>query len=240
MPKKQIIGSIIIIIILSFICMYIYDNYKIETKTTIKVVENNENKEIKDYYSDKIGNYYLYNIDSIEVDFTDRDLDLDRALEAKQITMEEVLNLLTKKFETKNAKLYQKDNVSILQCELENGKYNYIFGGESMEYREGMCDKTPYLCTFDKTYYVIDISESKTNKDMYLTIRSDIDTETSTIKVKENVAANLEAKKYYKFTFGSRKENVDSEIKDVFDNNIILKTEEIIGQYIDSNNNECK
>ena len=88
MPKKQIIGSIIIIIILSFICMYIYDNYKIEAKTTLVVDSETDEKGIKEYYSDKNANYYLYNIGGVEIDFTDRDLELNRALEAKQTTME--------------------------------------------------------------------------------------------------------------------------------------------------------
>ncbi len=238
MPKKQIIGSIIIIIILSFICMYIYDNYKIEATTTLVVDSEIEEKGIKEYYSDKNANYYLYNIGGVEIDFTDRDLELNRALEAKQTTMEDVLGMLTKKVTMDNVNLYQNDDLSILQCKLDNGKYNYLFGGPSMEYKEGMCAKEPYICSFDKMYYVIYIGDNKTNDNMFLTIKDDDDT--ATIQVSKDIANKLSENKYYSFTFGSTNEEIDDNIKSVFDNNIILDIVEVTDPTVVTNKTDCK
>jgi len=238
MPKKQIIGSIIIIIILSFICMYIYDNYKVEATTTLVVDSSTDEKGIKEYYSDKNANYYLYNIGGVEIDFTDRDLELDRALEAKQTTMEEVLGMLTKKVSMNNVNLYQNDDLSILECKLDNNKYNYLFGGPSMEYKEGMCAKDPYICSFNKMYYVIYIGDNKTNDNMFLTIKDDSDT--ATIQVSKDIAKKLEENKYYTFTFGSTNEEIDDDIKNVFDNNIILKINEVVDPTLEKNITDCK
>jgi len=238
MPKKQIIGSIIIIIILSFICMYIYDNYKVESTTTLVVDSSTDEKGIKEYYSDKNANYYLYNIGGVEIDFTDRDLELDRALEAKQTTMEEVLGMLTKKVSMNNVNLYQNDDLSILECKLDNNKYNYLFGGPSMEYKEGMCAKDPYICSFNKMYYVIYIGDNKTNDNMFLTIKDDSDT--ATIQVSKDIAKKLEENKYYTFTFGSTNEEIDDDIKNVFDNNIILKINEVVDPTLEKNITDCK
>jgi len=238
MPKKQIIGSIIIIIILSFICMYIYDNYKIEATTTLIVDSETDTKGITEYYSDKNANYYLYNIGGVEIDFTDRDLDLNKALEAKQTTMEKVLGMLTKKVSMDNINLYQNEDLSVIQCKLDNGKYNYLFGGPSMEYKEGMCYEKPYICSFNKMYYVIYIGDNKTNDNMFLTIKDDSDT--ATIQVSKEIANRLSENKYYSFTFGSTNEEIDDNIKSVFDNNIILEINEVIDYTLEKNIADCK
>ena len=233
MPKRQIIGSVIIIIILSFICMYIYDNYKIEAKTVL-IPESVNNLGIREYYKDKNNGYYLYNIDGMEVDFTDRDLELNKALEARQISIEEILELLTQKYSIENATLYQNEDISVLECKLDNGKYNYLFGGSSMEYKEGMCSDKPYLCKFDKIYYVVDISPSKVSDDMYITLRSDYDTETSTIEVSKDISIKLLENNYYSFTFASSNKFIDGSIKEIFDNNMILDIKEVDSSVINS------
>ena len=95
MPKKQIFGSIIILIVLSLICMFIYDEFKDEKNNHQKklIVEKGGSK-LSLYYTDKNHHYYVYGLRKIIVDYGDHDLELDKALEAKQITIDEVIHLI--------------------------------------------------------------------------------------------------------------------------------------------------
>ena len=85
MPKKQIFGSIIVLVLLSLVCMYIYDNYKVVNKTKL-IIDKKDNciGNLDLYYTDSNGNnYYLYCLDDITVDYGDRKLDLNKALNRK-------------------------------------------------------------------------------------------------------------------------------------------------------------
>jgi len=187
MRKKTIIVNFIMIIILSFICMYIYDNYHVVKETTLIVETGNNNKTIVSYLSTKKEDYYLYNIDNIIVDYTDRKLELNNALEMKQITINNVLTYLEEKANINNGKivLYENDDFSLLKCSLENEKTNYVFGSKSMVYKDSFCADIPYLCSFTKTYYVLDISEYKNNY-VYLTFKNDSSEEVATIQIEKD------------------------------------------------------
>ena len=220
MPKKQIIGSILLIIVLSFLCMYIYDNFRVEKETTLIVERGNNNNTIVSYLDTKKVDYYLYNIDNIVVDFPDRDLDLNRALELKQFNIEDVLKYLEMKVEMNDGKvkLYQNDDFSLLECKSDN-KTNYIFGDKTMVYRESFCDDKPYLCSFTKTYYIVNI-DTKDSKTSYLTLKA-LPEEVATIEVDSDLVKDLDINKYYKFSFSSTNNKVDGDIKSAFDNNTI-------------------
>ena len=90
----------------------------------------NNNKTVVNYLNTKKIDYYLYNIDNIIVNFYDRKLALNNALEMKQISMDEVLGYLEEKVNMNNGKtvLYQNNDFSLLKCDLENDKTNYVFG----------------------------------------------------------------------------------------------------------------
>ena len=241
MPKKQIFGSIIIIIILAFICMYIYDNYKVESKTSL-IVENSDNEEIKEYFKDKKGNgFYLYGLDDVIVDYTDRTLELDRALEAKQITVEEVLDFLKKQYELNDNKviMYQNNDLAILQCKLDNGKTNYILSKPGIVYQEGLCNQKPYLCTFTKTYYVLSINEGKNDKKLYVTLRNDLSEDVDTIEMDKDTASNLIKDSYFEFRFASIDRKIEESIKEIFSNNQILSIS-VVDASNQVNENICK
>ena len=224
MPKKQILGMGIIIVILSFICMYIYDNFKVEVKTTI-VVNYSDTDELVDYYQDRDNNkYYLLGLDNIIIDFTDRTLDLYRALDTKQITMDFVLENVKKKYSLNDEKInfYQSDDFSLLECINDDNTKNYIFGKNIMDYKEGLCNEEPYLCSFFKKYYVLDITDSKDNKFKYFTLKSVSTGEVDTIKLTGDYLDDLYIGQYYIFEFASINKNVDGNIKEVFNNNFVL------------------
>ena len=223
MPKKQIIGVILQIVVLSLLCVYIYDNFKVEKKTTLVVEKGQNYNTIVHYLDNKKADYYTYNIDNIVVDFPDRDLDLNRALDLNQITMKEVLEFLTEKVELNEGKvkLYQNEDFSLLECKFDN-KTNYIFGDTTMVYKESFCAPEPYLCSYTKTYTVIDINNGKDNKSTYVTLKNDLSEEVSTMELANNLTSNLEINKGYKFTFASTNNKVDVDIKSVFANNELI------------------
>jgi len=221
--------------------MYIYDNFKVEKETTLIVESGTNNNTIVSYLSTKNIDYYLYNIDNIIVDYTDRTLELNRALELKQITMDMVLEYLEEKVNLNdgNIILYQNDDFSLLKCTLENGKINYIFGSKSMIYKDSFCDDIPYLCSFIKTYYVLDISEGK-DENAYLTLKSTASEEVATIQIAKETIATLEIANYYKFKFASANDSIDSDIKSIFDNNVILEISKVETEEEIVNENICK
>ena len=241
MPKKQLLGSIIILIALSFICMYIYDNYHVEKQTTLVVESGNNNMTIVNYLNTKKVDYYLYNIDNIIVDYTDRRLELSKALELKQISISEVQGFLEEKVNMNdgNIVLYQNDDFSLLKCNLPSGKTNYIFGSKSMVYKESFCVETPYFCTFTKTYRVLDVSDKKDGY-VYLTLKNDITEEVATIEILKDRVTNIENGNYYSFKFASSNDQIDGDIKSIFDNNRILNINLIELEEDKINENICK
>lgn len=243
MPKKQMLGSIIILIILSFICMYIYDNYHVEKETKLIVESGNNNETIVNYYDTKKTDYYLYNIDNIIVDFSDRKLDLSKALELNQISMDDVLKFVEEKVNMNdgNIILYQNDDFSILKCSLSDGKTNYIFGSKSMVYKESFCGEIPYFCTFTKTYHVLDITDMKTNNELvYLTLKNDVTEEVATIEIEKTKVEDVLAGNYYSFKFASSNDQIDGDIKSIFDNNRIVNIKLVETEEEKINENICK
>ena len=169
MPKKRIIESIIIIIILGFVCKYIYDNYRVEPTTSLIIKEEVDCKDnIKEYYTTDKITFYLDCIDDVVVDFTDRTLELNKAYEARQIDIDAIKKLLKKKYTLNDKKVnyYENENIGMIECIFDN-KTNYIFG-KDIEYSEGICNERPYLTKFTKEYLVLDVSKSKT-KDLTIT-----------------------------------------------------------------------
>ncbi len=238
MPKKQLIGSIFIIALLSVVCIYIYDNFKVVKKTEI-IAYNGDDDKISEYYINDKNGYYMYGLDSIVVDYTDRTLELSKALEARQITIEEVLTHLTRQYGLNDVVMYQNDNFSVLECKLSSGKTNYIFSKPGITYQEGLCSNIPYLCSFSKTYYVLDISNIKNSASKYVTLKNSQSEEVATIQLEEDLALRLEEKKYYKFEFASVDKEIEVGIKAIFDNNMVLNIEDS-EENNQINNNICK
>ena len=226
MPKKQIIGSILILIVLCFICKYIYDNYKVEPKTTLFIRETADCKDsIEEYYTNDTLTIYLDCIDNVIVDFTDRTLELDKAYKARQIDIDTIKKIIKKKHTIIKDKVYyyQDDNLSMLECIFDD-KTNYIFG-KDIEYTEGMCSKQPYLSTFSKEYFVLDVSKSKTKNLIYLTLKDEELDEVTTVSITGKY--DLKEDTYYNFIFG-KYHNVDSnDITTVFNENILLGATEV-------------
>ena len=226
MPKKQIFGTILILVILSFICIYIYNNYKVESTTKLIANNNNECKnELVEYYKTDKETYYLYCLNDVVVDYTDRTLELNKAMAARQMDKENLLKLVSKKYTLNDGKInyYQNDELGILECIFDD-KINYIIG-TSIEYKEGMCDEFPYLSMFTKNYIVLDVSKSKSNYMTYLTLKDNELDEVSTISI--NSEYDFVEDTEYAFKFGKYKDIIGNSIKDIFEENILLGVEKV-------------
>lgn len=248
MPKKQILKSIIILVLLSFICIYIYNHYKVVNITEL-VITNKENciGNLDLYYTDENGNnYYLYCLDKIVVDYKDRSLELNKALDRKQITMDFVYEEVKKNgsaisYDDGGSLKYSNDKFSLLACKTLSGNNDYYLGPSNMEYKEGFCIDTPYTCSFTRTYQVLDVSDSNDSKYTFLTLKEYQKEEVVTVKVKKELASNLLEDNYYEFKFGSVGKNDKVDIKTIFESNLLLminETEKIESEQI--NESICK
>lgn len=223
MPKKQIIGSIIIIIILSFICMLIYDKFKDNnTGNEIKLITEDSNSRLTLYYTDKNkNNYYLYGISGVVVDYNDHMLDLNKALEAKQITIDEVIEIIgnSNKISYSDGSIKINNNdISLLQC----NNNDYYLGKSDMEYKSGFCENKPYVCSFTKTYLVYNVIESNDEDYVYLTLKSNQEEDVFTVKVDRSLNEEIIENEYYEFTFTSDDINNIEDIDNIFSNNRLI------------------
>lgn len=248
MPKKQILGSIIVLILLSFVCTYIYDNYKVVKETKLVINEKKNcigNLDL--YYTDKDGNnYYLYCLDSIAIDYGDRILDLDKALTINEIGMDFIYDEVKKNGETITYKdggslKYSNNNFSLLSCQTVDGNNDYYFGPSNMEYREGFCMEKPYTCSFTRTYLILDTSDSNDEKYMYLTLREYQEEEVVTVKVEKELISNIIEDTYYEFKFASIGKSKNTDIEKLFKSNRLLSVNPTDKIGLDQiNENICK
>lgn len=230
MPKKQILGSIIVLVLLSFVCMYIYEHYKVVNETKL-VINEKENciGNLDLYYTDKEGNnYYLYCLDSVIVDYGDRTLDLNKALDRKQIDMDFVYEQVKEdskinSYDDGGSLRYSNSNFSLLSCKTTSGNNDYYFGPSDMEYREGFCEDKPYTCSFTRTYLVLDTSDSNDEKYIYLTLREYQEEEVVTVKVEKELISSIIEDTYYEFKFGSTGKSDKTDIKTIFESNLLLE-----------------
>ena len=142
--------------------------------------------------------------------------------------MDFIFENVKKKYSLKNNRVnfYQNDDFSLLECVKDDGTKNYIFGKDEMNYKDGLCEDVPYLCSFSKKYYVLDITDSNDSKFTYLTLKSVDSSEVDTVKIMSSYLTDVTIGSYYIFDFSSTNDAVDTTIKKVFENNSILKIRE--------------
>jgi len=248
MTKRQILKMIIVIIILSFICIYIYDNYKVENVTKLVINEKEEcNGNLDLYYTDKEGNnYYLYCLDEIIVDYGDRTLDLNKALERKQITMDFVYEEVKKDGKVNTywdggSIKYNNNDFSLLKCQTTLGNNDYYFGPSSMTKKEGFCIEEPYTCSFVRTYLILDTSISNDENYIYLTLKEYQDEEVVTVKIDKTLVPEIVEDNYYEFRFTSTGKSNETDIKSIFESNKLIEINKTIRTGLNQiNENLCK
>ena len=79
---------------------------------------------------------------------------------------------------------------------------------------------------FTKTYNVLNIAESDDDNYLYLTIKQFQNDEVETVKVLKSLANGVEANKNYEFTFQYGNENIEDNIKSIFENATLVQIKE--------------
>lgn len=237
MSKRQMLTSVIILLILCFLCIFIYNNAERDNdnkKSVALYVTETKNcsDKLELYYTDSNGsNYYTYCLNSIVFDFGDRKLELKKALEMKQVSIGDILYKLEEQelYEDGGSILYRDNSkysdlgVSILKCQTVDGNRDYYIGNKNMTYSDGFCIAKDYSCRFTRTYQILDISESNNELYLYFTLKQFQNDDVVTVKVSQEMGKSIEEDKYYEFTFVSKSKKYDDTIKDIFDNNELIE-----------------
>ena len=76
--------------------MFIYNEFKdSKDDRQTKLINEVGREQLSLFYTDKDNNnYYLYGLNKITVDYGDRTLELNKALEAKQISINDIYNII--------------------------------------------------------------------------------------------------------------------------------------------------
>lgn len=239
MSKKQIFLSAIILVVLSFLCIFIYKNAKPEdlnkTRTKLYVTESkNCSEKVELYYTDSKGTkYYTHCLDSIVFDFGDRKLELKSALELKQITISDVLYELSEQeiYKDGGSILYRDNSkisdkgISILKCQTIEGNEDYYIGNKNMVKQDNFCLNADYSCNFIRTYQVLDVSLSSDELYLYFTLKQFQSDDITTVKISKELGGTVEEDLFYEFTFKSLNKKYKDNIKAIFDNNELTKIE---------------
>ena len=79
-------------------------------------------------------------------------------------------------------------------------------------------DTSKVISCFTRTYQVLNIAESDDQNYLYLTIKRFQIDKVETVKVERNIANMVEVNKYYEFSFENASNEIEDNIKSIFEN----------------------
>lgn len=187
-------------------------------------------------------NIYAYCLDDLML-FQDDDLiDLKHKIQDDEKYLDELINGLklaaelndggTKIYE--DADNYTDNGLTLIKCNTLDGNRDIYIGPKDMEYQESFC-KNPDSSekTFTKTYEVLNIALSNSDAYVYLTLRQFQYEEVETVKVLKSLNYDIAVGKNYEFTFEYSNENIEDNIKSIFNNATLTKIVETDKQGLD-------
>ena len=187
-------------------------------------------------------NIYAYCLDDLML-FQDDDLiDLKHKIQDDEKYLDELINGLklaaelndggTKIYE--DADNYTDNGLTLIKCNTLDGNRDIYIGPKDMEYQESFC-KNPdsSVKTFTKTYEVLNIALSNSDAYVYLTLRQFQYEEVETVKVLKSLNYDIAVGKNYEFTFEYSNENIEDNIKSIFNNATLTKIVETDKQGLD-------
>lgn len=187
-------------------------------------------------------NIYAYCLDDLML-FQDDDLiDLKHKIQDDEKYLDELINGLklaaelndggTKIYE--DADNYTDNGLTLIKCNTLDGNRDIYIGPKDMEYQEFFC-KNPdsSVKTFTKTYEVLNIALSNSDAYVYLTLRQFQYEEVETVKVLKSLNYDIAVGKNYEFTFEYSNENIEDNIKSIFNNATLTKIVETDKQGLD-------
>lgn len=190
-------------------------------------VKEEKCSEPKLYYEDSEGyKFYTSCIKSIDVN-KGKTVSLKNALESKIMEKNDLTNLSTLISVNSNGSLYKmmgefsNKNLQILKC--SNIKKYYI-GTENAYFKNSLCEKEKKK--FNKTYKVLNISESSNKNYVFVTLREDKIDDVQTVKILKEKVKNLKVNNYYNFVFKEDKV-FNNNIQSIFANSILEEVKSI-------------
>lgn len=174
--------------------------------------------------------YFTDCIEHIIVDDGSNKTELKDALEQGTVTIDEILNTLSKDHNgiyKDEGKGFVNASLSVHVCE-NNNKTLYYFTSEGVNYDENYCTNTVYksTCSFIRTYFVLNIANSNDEKYLYLTLRQFQMEPVVTVKVLRSLNPNIEVNKSYEFTFETTYHGDLDEIDDIFEHSTLTSITE--------------
>lgn len=79
-------------------------------------------------------------------------------------------------------------------------------------------DTSKVVTSFTRTYQVLNIAKSDDQNYLYLTIKRFQIDKVETVKVERNIANMVEVNKYYEFSFENASNEIEDNIKSIFEN----------------------
>ena len=187
-------------------------------------------------------NIYAYCLDDLML-FQDDDLiDLKHKIQDDEKYLDELINGLKLAAELndggtkiyKDTDNYTNNGLTLIKCNTLDGNRDIYIGPKDMEYQESFC-KNPdsSVKTFTKTYEVLNIALSNSDAYVYLTLRQFQYEEVETVKVLKSLNYDIAVGKNYEFTFEYSNENIEDNIKSIFNNATLTKIVETDKQGLD-------
>lgn len=193
------------------------------TIITVEATECNTKNyiELTDY------NIYTYCLDHLMI-FTNNNLiELKNYVPDKPEFITELISNLELETELNDGgtKIYKDKNdytnagLTLIKCNTLDSNKDIYIGPKDMEYQESFCKNIDNsLKTFTKTYEVLNVALSNSDEFIYLTLRQFQFEEIETIKVKKSLNYDITVGKNYEFTFEYTTEDIEDNIKSIFNN----------------------
>lgn len=185
------------------------------------------NCNLKNYLELDNYNIYTYCLDDLMF-LQDNDLiDIKNKIQTDEKYVNELINNLkvTAELNDGGTKIYKDSNnytnngLTLIKCNTLDGNKDIYIGPKDMEYQESFCKNTnTSLKTFTKTYEVLNVALSNSDEFIYLTLRQFQFEEVETVRVAKSLNYDITTGKNYEFTFEYTTEDIEDNIKSIFNN----------------------
>ena len=233
---KVIIFFTLVIAISLFIGGFLGYNLTKDNKVNIIVPEKNTPTIItveatecntKNYIELTDYNIYTYCLEHLMIFINNNLVELKNYVPDKPEFITELISNLELETELNDGgtKIYKDKNdytnagLTLIKCNTLDSNKDIYIGPKDMEYQESFCKNIDNsLKTFTKTYEVLNVALSNSDEFIYLTLRQFQFEEIETIKVKKSLNYDITVGKNYEFTFEYTTEDIEDNIKSIFNN----------------------
>ena len=231
--KVLLLIIFIILIICILIIKYYQNKYPKIDIYNISTINSDKNILNEELTLDK-GKYkiYFYGIDSLQLgDSKNNYFDLKRALQYKQVSIDDIKEYLEHQYNNGNIEkytlddggttIYKSNKYEAIICNTIEGNKDIYFGTTNIEtnLKGSYCGKKQInTCTFTRTYYILNIEDDDDYNYINVTLK-EFQGEMAMVRI--NRIDNIKAGNSYEFTF-STYEIFDNSISNIFNNSTLV------------------